>query len=91
MMFQRAITYEPGVLPKRGHLLSGKRLHGLLMNISNGGICFRTQHRLQTKMVLKVSLPMSDISPVAPTLAQVVWILRDPKRKEYHTGLKFII
>jgi hypothetical protein len=91
VVLKRAITYEPGALPKRGHFLPGKRLRGFLLNISNGGICFKTKHRLQTKMVLKVSLPVNEISPLAPTLAQVLWVNRDPKRKEYHTGLKFII
>ena len=88
---RRSITYEAGVLHKRGPILPGKLLPGLLVNMSNGGICFKTPHKLQRKMVLKVILPVSEISPAAPTLAQVMWVIRDPKRKEYRTGLRFII
>ena len=91
VVLRRAITYEPGVLHKRGQFIAGKRIRAYLVNMSNGGICFRTSHRLQEKMVLKVSLPVSEISPAAPTLAQVIWVMRDPKSKEYHTGLRFII
>ena len=91
VILRRSITYEAGILHKRGPILAGKLLPGLLVNMSNGGICFKTPHKLQRKMVLKVSLPVSEISPSAPTLAQVMWVRRDPKRKEYHTGLRFII
>ena len=42
-------------------------------------------------MVLKITVPVSEISPAAPTLAQVMWVRRDVKRKEYRTGLRFII
>ena len=91
VVLRRRITYEPGVLQKKGQFIAGKRIRGFLVNMSNGGICFRTSHRLQEKLVLKVSLPVSEISPEAPTLAQVIWVMRDPKRKEYRTGLRFII
>jgi c-di-GMP-binding flagellar brake protein YcgR len=91
VILKRVITYQPGTLPKRGYLLPGKPFRGFLLNISNGGLCFKTRHRLQTKIVLKVSLPVNEISPVAPTLAQVAWVKRDPKVKEYRAGLKFII
>jgi hypothetical protein len=89
--FRRVITYEPGLLPKGGPFLTGRQFCGYLLNISNGGICFKTNHRLHKKMVLKISLPVNDISPKAPTLAQVLWIKRIFKRKEYQTGLRFII
>ncbi|MGH7274373.1 MAG: PilZ domain-containing protein [Nitrospiria bacterium] len=91
VVLQRAITYEPGVLQNKGKFLPTRRIRGFLVNMSNDGICFRTRHRLREKMVLKVSLPVSEISPAAPTLAQVIWVMRDPKRKEFHTGLRFII
>ena len=91
VVLKRVLTYEPGTLPKRGHLYPAKPLRGFLLNISNGGLCLKTKHRLQTKIVLKVSLPVNEISPVAPTLAQVAWVKRNPKSKEYRTGLKFII
>jgi len=88
---RRSITYEAGVLHKKGPLIAGKLLPGFLENMSNGGICFKTRHKLQTKMVLKITVPVSEISPAAPTLAQVMWVRRDVKRKEYRTGLRFII
>ncbi len=88
---RRSITYEAGVLHKRGPFIAGKVLPGFLENMSNGGICFKTRHKLQSKMVLKITVPVSEISPAAPTLAQVMWVRRDVKRKEYRTGLRFII
>jgi len=88
---RRSITYEAGVLHKKGPLIAGKLLPGFLENMSNGGICFKTRHKLQRKMVLKITVPVSEISPAAPTLAQVMWVRRDVKRKEYRTGLRFII
>jgi c-di-GMP-binding flagellar brake protein YcgR len=92
VILQRVITYEAGLLPaKRGHSLTGKQFRGYLLNISNGGICFRTRQQLHKKMVLKISLPVNDISPKAPTLAQVLWVRKNLKRKEYQTGLRFII
>jgi len=72
-------------------MLAGKRLPGSLVNISNGGLCITTRHRLGKGMVLKVSLPVSEISPAAPTLAQVMWVMNDTKHKEFRTGLRFII
>lgn len=91
VILRRIITFETSVLPTNGRFVSGKPLRGLMINISNGGICFRTKNRLQRSMVLKVSLPVSEISPAAPTLAQVLWVARDPKHKEYRAGLQFII
>ncbi len=91
VIFQRVITYEAGLLSKRGPFLTGHQFRGYLLNMSNGGICFKTKHRIQKKMVLKISLPMNDISPKAPTLAQVLWVRKNLKRKEYQTGLRFII
>ena len=91
VILRRSITYEAGVLHKSGPLLAGKLLSGLLVNMSNGGICFKTPHKLQSKMVIKVSLPVSEISPLAPTLAQVIWVMRDQEREGYRTGLRFII
>lgn len=88
---RRAVTYETGVLPDGQLMLAGKRLSGSLINISNGGICIMTRHRLDKDMVLKVNLPVSEISPAAPTLAQVMWVMSDPKRREYRTGFRFII
>ena len=88
---RRAITFEVGAFPKGDWFISGKPLRGFLVNISNGGICFKTKHRIQKEMVLKVRLPVSEISPAAPTLAQVLWVRRDPKLKEYRTGMRFII
>ena len=88
---RRAITYEAGVLPDGQLMLAGKRLSGSLINISNGGICISTRHRLSKDMVLKVNLPVSEISPAAPTLAQVMWVISNPKRRECRTGLRFII
>jgi hypothetical protein len=88
---RRAITFETGVLPDGQLMLAGRRLSGSLVNISNGGIGITTRCRLDRDMVLKVNLPVSEISPAAPTLAQVMWVLDSPKRREYHTGLRFII
>ncbi|MCI0528170.1 MAG: PilZ domain-containing protein [Nitrospira sp.] len=88
---RRAITYETGVLPDGQLMLAGKRLSGSLINISNGGICITTRRRLSKDMVLKVNLPVSEISPAAPTLAQVMWVMSNTKRREYRTGLRFII
>lgn len=88
---RRILTYESGFSLKRGHYLEGKRFRGYLLNISNEGICFRARHRPQKRMVLRVNLPISEVSPAAPTLAQVMWVRRDAKSKQYHTGLRFII
>ena len=91
VIIRRAITYEVGAFPKRDCIISGKPLRGFLVNISNGGICFKTKNRIQKEMVLKIRLPVGEISPAAPTLTQVVWVRRDPKLKEYRTGMRFII
>ena len=88
---RRSITYEAAVLHKRGPLIAGKLLPGFLENMSNGGICFKTRHKLLRKMVVKIAVPVSEISPAAPTLAQVMWVRKDAKSKEYRTGLRFII
>jgi hypothetical protein len=91
VILRRAVTYETGVLPDGQLMLAGKRFPGSLVNISNGGICITTRHRLEKDMVLKVNLPVSEISPAAPTLAQVMWVRSNPKHREYRTGLRFII
>ncbi len=88
---RRAITYETGVLPDGKLMLADRCLSGSLVNISNGGIGITTRYRLDRDMVLKVNLPVSEISPAAPTLVQVMWVMDNPKRREYRTGLRFII
>jgi hypothetical protein len=91
VVMRRPITYETGVLPEGQLMLAGKRLSGSLLNMSNGGICITTRYRLEKGIVLKVSLPVSEVSPAAPTLAQVMWVVNDGKHKEFRTGLRFII
>jgi hypothetical protein len=91
MILQRIITYELGVSHDWGHLSEGKRLRGYLQNIGTGGICFKTKHQLERKMILKVNLPVTDVAPHAPTLAQVLWVRKEPKYKEYRIGLSFMI
>jgi hypothetical protein len=91
MILRRIIAYEPGVSQGWEDLLEDKRLRGYLQNISTGGICFKTKHPLQRKMILKVNLPVTDTAPHAPTLAQVLWVWKEPKHKEYRIGLSFMI
>ena len=91
MVLRRSITYETGVSAEGFYPLAGRRLIGALVNISNGGLCFKTRYRLQKQMVLKVSLPVGELLPIAPTLTQVLWIVRDPRQNGYRTGVRFII
>lgn len=88
---KRVITYEASVSPYHRDPLAGKQLRGSLMNISNGGLCFKTKHRLQRRMVLKVNLPVGELTPSAPTLAQILWVSKDLNQRDYWTGLRFIL
>ena len=80
---------------RRGTVIHGGSITnfavGILMDISNGGLCFKTNDRLQKKTVIKISVPINQVSPSIPTFGQVVWVSRNWKRKEYWVGVRFIL
>ena len=85
------MVFELPHLPGGRALPGGKRLHALLMNIGSGGICFKTQVLLPRGLVVRVNLPMNGPSLSAPTLVEVLWVKKAPGRKEYRTGLRYIL
>jgi hypothetical protein len=91
MPLQRFISYEVRIPLQQGRLLEGKQLRGYLQNISNGGLCFKMKHQLRKTMILKISLPITDIALTVPTLAQVLWVRKKPNHEEYLIGVRFII
>ena len=89
--FRKNIGYEVSLHHKTRHLLTGQRYLGSLVNISNGGACFRTRQRLQEKTILRIRIPVNKTFVRIPTLMEVRWVMKQPRSLGYRTGLRFII
>lgn len=91
IFIRRIITYKVPS-PQQTRLSgNGKDRRGVLLNISSKGICLKTRHPLRGRMVLKINLPVTNPFLKAPTLGEVLWVRRDPVRKEYRAGVRYIL
>lgn len=80
------VIYEPsiGFSPK-------KKRSGKTVNVSQGGVCIKTDKPLAQSQIVRVRLPFSQAPAMAPTLAEVCWIEGLKPRKGYWVGLRFLL
>lgn len=62
-----------------------------IKNISEGGVCLMTRERLETAQIVKISLPVPHVKMSTPTLAEVRWVRKDPGKRLYRAGLRFLL
>jgi c-di-GMP-binding flagellar brake protein YcgR len=62
-----------------------------IKNISEGGVCLMTKERLETSQIVKISLPLPHVKMSTPTLAEVRWVRKDPGKRLYRAGLRFLL
>jgi PilZ domain len=53
-----------------------KEEEGIGQNISEGGLCLITDRALEESQVIKIRLPIPNVSATIPTLAEVRWVKR---------------
>jgi uncharacterized protein (TIGR02266 family) len=81
---QLRVTYKV-VCPPDGH--GG----GVSHNISEGGICIPTQQRLQTGMILELSIHLLDDAKPITATGELIWLEeRKDARFPYAMGIRFI-
>lgn len=91
MPLKRNMTFErPAPLQVPPPSVS-RRLRAVLLNLGAGGLCLKTSVRLSPQAVLKVNLPLNKLPLAAPTLAQVLWVRKEPGLRRYRAGLRFIL
>jgi len=50
-----------------------------------------TRERLETSQIVKISLPLPHVKMSTPTLAEVRWVRKDPGKRLYRAGLRFLL
>jgi hypothetical protein len=91
--FLRFITY--------GHSASsnfdgnGHKSHAAAINVSEGGLCLLVHGPLQETDIIRVDLPLADVSTTSATLAEVKWLKPvpwcHPDDPQYFVGVQFLL
>jgi len=77
-----------------------EKADGDTQNLSNGGLCLITDRALKASQIIRLKLPMPNISVTMPTLAEVRWVKRESIKpltsaqsggsRRYIAGLRFL-
>jgi hypothetical protein len=72
--------------------VSEEMTSGKLRNNSDGGVCIFLDSLLKPKQVVLMSLPLMNEKTMVPTLGEVKWSKRDPKKKKgYDIGISYLL
>jgi hypothetical protein len=91
--FLRFITYGLGVsgVPDS----NGKKNQAAAINVSEGGLCLLVNERIHETDILRVDLPLADVSTTSSTLAEVKWSRAMPwsnnDTPQYFVGVQFLL
>lgn len=65
------------------------------INVSEGGLCLLVQGLLQETDIIRVDLPLADVSTTSATLAEVKWLKpvpwSHPETPQYFVGIQFLL
>ena len=89
----RAVTFEAGRIEGRTTAAIGTRGKGILVNISNGGMCLLIDRQFRVQETLRVRVPTQCSETSMPTLAEVRWIREGQlgEHEVYLLGLQFLL
>ncbi|MBI3622071.1 MAG: PilZ domain-containing protein [Nitrospirae bacterium] len=91
--FLRFITY--GHSASSGFDGNGHKSHAAAINVSEGGLCLLVHGPLQETDIIRVDLPLADVSTTSATLAEVKWLKpvpwSDPNEPQYFVGVQFLL
>ena len=95
------VTFEAGALLTSQKSRREKNADGDTQNLSEGGLCLITDRALKESQIIKLKLPMPNISVTMPTLAEVRWVKKESAKplssaqsggsQRYIAGLRFLI
>ena len=73
----------------------GHKSHAAAINVSEGGLCLLVQGLLQETEIIRVDLPLADVSTTSSTLAEVKWLKpvpwSHPETPQYFVGIQFLL
>ena len=91
--FLRFITY--GLSASNSFDGDMRKNHAAAINVSEGGLCLLIQERLQETDIIRVDLPLADVTTTSATLAEVKWLKSvpwsHPDAPEYFVGIQFLL
>jgi len=65
------------------------------INVSEGGLCLLVNGSLQETDIIRVDLPLADVSTTSATLAEVKWLKpvpwSPPDEPQYFVGIQFLL
>jgi hypothetical protein len=91
--FIRFITYEVG----SNHQTNGTQYmrQAAAINVSDGGLCLLVNEPISEADIIRVDLPLADVSTTSPTLAEVKWSKptpwSQPDAPQYFVGVQFLL
>ena len=91
--FLRCITYGLGAPAALDALPS--RHQAAAINVSDGGLCLLVNELMNETDILRLDLPLPDVSTTSSTLAEVKWLKPVPwstnLSPEYFVGVQFLL
>jgi len=72
-----------------------QKCHAAAINVSEGGLCLLVNQPLQESDIIRVDLPLADVSTTSATLAEVKWCKPLPwchsESQHYFVGVQFLL
>ena len=91
--FIRFITYERGSNHTRE--ADDRGTQAAAINVSDGGLCLLVNEPINEADILRVDLPLADVSTSSPTLAEVKWSMPTPwsgnGSPQFFIGVQFLL
>ncbi|MFQ5579580.1 MAG: PilZ domain-containing protein [Nitrospiria bacterium] len=85
--FEKEVVYEPSASLE----LKERKHRGLVLNVSNGGFCLKTEMLLSKSQIIQVQMPVPEIKSSLPTLAEVCWVDNHENQGGCTVGLRYLI
>ncbi len=86
--FSETITYD--MLFKLGEEKQDTSQKARCIDISDKGLCFETDYPLKEKEMLKLKLPLKEVSIASPVLGEVRWV-SPVEADRFRVGIRFIV
>ena len=87
-VFNKIIQYKLTVKEKETDRLVNKKLTGVCIDISQGGLRITSDFIIEQGQVLELSLPVDATDIFSPVFAEVMWSM--PERGNISNGLRFL-
>lgn len=87
--FSETITYDMLFKIGEGEKKEERR-EARCIDISDKGLCFETNYPLKEKEMLKLKLPLKEVSIASPVLGEVRWV-SPVEADRFRVGIRFIV